>query len=169
MNFTDMTDQELAQLQSDAAKELGERQSRAALDRELEEVYKTARIGSVIDTPGPGDKWEQKRGGHDAYISGDIVSHNGKTYRSNITPNVWEPGDVSDPQYYRWWTELETDEDGGIVEPGDGGEWSGEGVEYAVGAIVSYDGVEYRAVQAHTSQPGWTPPGVPALWEIVEE
>ncbi|NUT44943.1 MAG: chitinase [Thermoactinospora sp.] len=35
---------------------------------------------------------------------------------------------------------------------------------YAVGAAVSYNGVDYTAIQAHTSLPGWEPPNVPALW-----
>src|SRR5262245_59911328 len=38
---------------------------------------------------------------------------------------------------------------------------------YAVGALVTYNGVDYRCLQAHTSQAGWEPPNVPALWQIV--
>jgi len=38
-------------------------------------------------------------------------------------------------------------------------------VSYAVGAQVTYNGHGYRALQAHTSQPGWEPPNVPALWQ----
>ncbi|MFD0540014.1 carbohydrate-binding protein [Actinomadura luteofluorescens] len=33
--------------------------------------------------------------------------------------------------------------------------------------MVTYDGASYRCLQAHTAQPGWTPPNVPALWERV--
>ncbi|MEV0582333.1 M4 family metallopeptidase [Nonomuraea sp. NPDC050310] len=36
---------------------------------------------------------------------------------------------------------------------------------YAVGATVTYEGVSYRCLQAHTSLPGWEPPNVPALWQ----
>jgi len=35
---------------------------------------------------------------------------------------------------------------------------------YAVGALVSYNGTDYKCLQAHTSQVGWEPPNVPALW-----
>ncbi|GII60803.1 hypothetical protein Skr01_08880 [Sphaerisporangium krabiense] len=35
---------------------------------------------------------------------------------------------------------------------------------YTAGTIVSYNGQDYRCVQAHTSLPGWEPPNVPALW-----
>ncbi len=38
---------------------------------------------------------------------------------------------------------------------------------YAVGALVMYNGVEYKCLQAHTSQVGWEPPNVPALWQVV--
>ncbi|MEV4163306.1 carbohydrate-binding protein, partial [Nonomuraea dietziae] len=36
---------------------------------------------------------------------------------------------------------------------------------YAAGARVTYNGVEYECRQSHTSQPGWEPPNVPALWK----
>lgn len=36
--------------------------------------------------------WSQPIGAHDAYNSGDKVSHNGKHWTSNIDANVWEPG-----------------------------------------------------------------------------
>ena len=36
--------------------------------------------------------------------------------------------------------------------------------DYAIGDRRQYDGLLYRCVQAHTSQDGWEPPAVPALW-----
>jgi Carbohydrate-binding module family 5/12/Glycosyl hydrolases family 18 len=38
---------------------------------------------------------------------------------------------------------------------------------YAAGALVMYQGVEYKCIQAHTSEVGWEPPNVPALWQPV--
>ncbi|MDF5751215.1 carbohydrate-binding protein [Spongiactinospora sp. TRM90649] len=38
---------------------------------------------------------------------------------------------------------------------------------YTVGTIVTYNGVEYRCLQNHTSIPGWEPPNVPPMWERV--
>lgn len=35
---------------------------------------------------------------------------------------------------------------------------------YAVGQLASYNGVDYKCIQAHTSLVGWEPPNVPALW-----
>ncbi len=39
---------------------------------------------------------------------------------------------------------------------------------YAAGAIVTYSGHTYRCLQAHTSQVGWEPPNVPALWQLIQ-
>ena len=41
------------------------------------------------------------------------------------------------------------------------------GVDYALDVRVRYDGKLYKCVQAHTSQSGWEPPLVPALWTEV--
>ncbi len=38
---------------------------------------------------------------------------------------------------------------------------------YAIGALVMFNGVEYKCIQAHTSQVGWEPPNTPALWQPV--
>jgi chitin-binding protein len=40
-------------------------------------------------------------------------------------------------------------------------------VSYAVGAVVTYQGVSYRCIQAHTSLVGWEPPNTPALWSRI--
>lgn len=43
------------------------------------------------------------------------------------------------------------------------------GAAYAVGDVRRDDeGLLYRCLQAHTSQPGWEPPAVPALWTIID-
>lgn len=46
-------------------------------------------------------------------------------------------------------------------------EWSENGVKYEVGDIRRdpLDGALYQVVQAHTSQTGWNPSLVPALWK----
>jgi len=38
---------------------------------------------------------------------------------------------------------------------------------YSVGALVMFNNVEFQCIQAHTSQVGWEPPNVPALWKPV--
>jgi hypothetical protein len=44
-------------------------------------------------------------------------------------------------------------------------EWT-VGVAYKVNDIVTYQGKTYKCLQAHTSQAGWTPSVVPALWKL---
>ena len=37
-------------------------------------------------------EWVQPTGGHDAYNTGDKVTHKGVKYISDVDANVWEPG-----------------------------------------------------------------------------
>lgn len=41
------------------------------------------------------------------------------------------------------------------------------GTYYETGTVVGYDGNGYTCIQSHTSQVGWEPPFVPALWQPV--
>lgn len=47
---------------------------------------------SVSDPAEEYPEWSQPVGAHDAYMSGDKVSHNGKHWVSTADNNVWEPG-----------------------------------------------------------------------------
>lgn len=47
-----------------------------------------------------------------------------------------------------------------------GGTWA-VGTAYRAGDAVTYAGRGYVCLQAHTAQPGWEPPAVPALWRAV--
>ncbi|HLZ57482.1 MAG TPA: carbohydrate-binding protein [Ktedonosporobacter sp.] len=38
---------------------------------------------------------------------------------------------------------------------------------YNIGDQVTFNGATYSCIQAHTSEPGWEPPIVPALWQLV--
>ncbi|MFJ1757832.1 M28 family peptidase [Kitasatospora sp. NPDC088134] len=53
-----------------------------------------------------------------------------------------------------------------VVNGGGGGNttWAA-GVAYNTGDVVTYNGVSYKCLQAHTSQSTWTPDVVPALWQ----
>src|SRR5262245_13564713 len=42
-----------------------------------------------------------------------------------------------------------------------------EWTAYRVGDVVTFGGASYQCIQAHTSQPDWTPSAVPALWGAV--
>ncbi len=44
-------------------------------------------------------------------------------------------------------------------------EWA-PNTTYAAGVLVTYNGSTYKCIQGHTSQVGWEPPNVPALWAL---
>ncbi|ROP28297.1 trypsin-like serine protease [Couchioplanes caeruleus] len=75
------------------------------------------------------------------------------------------PSIYMDAATHRGWIESVV---GGSVppptDPPPGGSWAPY-TAYAVGAVVTYGGTGYRALQAHTSVPGWEPPHTPALWQ----
>ncbi|WP_084965070.1 carbohydrate-binding protein [Thermoactinospora rubra] len=51
------------------------------------------------------------------------------------------------------------------TSPPPGGTTWQAGRAYQAGEQVTYGGATYRCLQAHTSQVGWEPPNVPALWQ----
>jgi len=74
------------------------------------------------------EEWRQPLGSHDAYMTGDRVLFNGKTYISKIDNNVWSP-DV-----YGWELETSGEEYPKWVQP------TGAHDAYAIGAIVRHNG-----------------------------
>ena len=46
-------------------------------------------------------------------------------------------------------------------------EWSGDSIPYVLGYRVRFNGLLYKVLQAHTSQPGWTPIAAPSLFAKV--
>lgn len=45
--------------------------------------------------------------------------------------------------------------------------WNENGISYAVGDRVLYNGTLFKCLQAHTSQTAWTPTDAPSLWAKV--
>lgn len=70
--------------------------------------------------------------------------------QSHTTQTDWQPDRTP-----ALWREL-------ITAPQTGA-WA-VGVSYKIGDRVIYNGATYECIQAHTSQAGWTPAAVPALW-----
>lgn len=151
IDYTQLTDSEVAQLKSEAELEQ-ERRIRVALaPQKVEEVAFT-----FLQDVGrsDGSEWVQPTGAHDAYPMGYKVVKDDITWESLIPANVTVPG--SDP---RWWKDLTT-----VVDPN---AWDQNYKSYGVGDIVTYEGKSYSCLQAHTSQPGWSPADVPALWQDI--
>lgn len=47
-------------------------------------------------------------------------------------------------------------------------QWSGDGIEYAVGDKVSYSDKKYKCLQGHTSQDDWNPVSAASLWKEIK-
>ena len=93
------------------------------------------------------------------WMAGQTCTHGGTVWTSRIDLNHTTPGDPTDPQNGRWWTPRTP-----APDPGTTALWaSWEAV--MVGDLRIHGGVTYRCRQAHTTQPGWEPPAIPALWE----
>lgn len=142
---------------------------RAELERRYLVATAPAKVEQLVEQyqvatgQSDGQPWVAPAGAHNAYRRGAIVTHGGKRWESLIGANPHQPGDPADPQAYRWWKDLTP-----IPDPGTGpAAWNPNGHPYKVGDLVTFGAKTYRVLQAHPSQPGWTPVAVPALWQVV--
>ncbi len=89
---------------------------------------------------------------------GDVYSYGGSLYRcilAHTTQGTWAP-DVTPTL----WKKIE-------IVPEDGVRVWEAGIDYVLGDVVAYPDAaspQYECQMAHTSQVGWEPPNVPALW-----
>lgn len=97
------------------------------------------------------------------YAVGDVAA-----YEDGAGPPLWECRQAhtsqagwEPPNVLALWQRYR-----GSDTPGEVPEWA-IATPYAVGDEVTYQGQTYRCLQAHTSQPGWTPPAVPSLWTLI--
>ena len=114
--------------------------------------------------------WTQPLGAVDAYNIGDIVSYNGKLYKSIINANVWAP-DV----YPAGWEEYtESTGGGGTTEPEtpptetipDFVQPTGAHDAYKKGDKVKFEGKTYESlIDANT----YSPSAYPAGWKEITE
>lgn len=101
--------------------------------------------------------WVQPAGAHDAVRLGEYRAHDGTTWRSLVDYNVWEPAEG------QLWTEDRPTLDEEPEEPVEHAPWQA-GITVVAGERYTYGGRIYRVIQGHTTQAGWTPPAVPALF-----
>lgn len=87
-----------------------------------------------------------------------------KTVQAHTTQADWAPG----PTTLALYNVVETTAGGDPVDPENPPAeilpWQA-GVAYKVDDARSYNGTVYDCLQAHTSQAGWEPPNVAALWK----
>ncbi|WP_434819343.1 carbohydrate-binding protein [Corynebacterium macclintockiae] len=106
------------------------------------------------------------------YHYGDVVTYKGKIVRSTHQGlNHWEPGTLGLDG--RIWEIVKTDKPDESTEdsPADRTEpatpeWK-PGQTVKPGERYTHQGSTYEVIQGHTTQAGWEPPAVPALWKKV--
>jgi Trypsin len=123
---------------------------------------RVARTGGTIDgAPINGQAFHGDSGGPMVY-NGQVIGTCTGPVDSNPDPAKLTVGYQSVPQRAAWIRQV-TGIGGGNPPPADG-TWR-PWVAYTTGTRVTYGGRTYVCLQAHTSQPGWEPPNVPALWK----
>lgn len=154
--ITDATDHELEAYRRAIVAEQERRRTLAEAPGKLDQIGRDVLAAEGITE---GAEWQPGR----AYPAGWRVTHEDRGFTSQISNNVWPPGDPNDPQTVRWWKPdpAPVPEDGVPV-------W-GPGLAVQRGDQYRYepDGRVYEVLQAHTTQVDWTPPAVPALWKEV--
>lgn len=158
-DYANMNDEELLEIRDAVEVEYSKRMVIRQAEEQLDAI--NTNIQGALGRS-QGEDWIQPTGAHDAYPSWWEVKYKGKLYTSLIPANTTTPG--SDP---RWWKEI-TEKPEVPVDPNAPKEWNGEYFQYFANDKVTYKGVIYRVVQSHTSQPGWMPDIVPALYEKMQ-
>ena len=119
----------------------------------LSKSTKAAIAPTPTPTPAPSGVWDSRA----TYAAGAIVTHNGVTYRAvQSHTGVGDPNWILAPSL---WTPV-------VATPAPSGAWDSR-ASYAAGAVVTHNGVTYRAVQSHTGvgDPNWIL--APSLWQRV--
>ena len=118
----------------------GQALDRAALDA----------LVSVVNARPDGQPWVKPSGAHNSYKLGATVNHDGKTWRSLVPFNVWEPPTAwreEVPAGYPAW-----------VQPTESAD------AYPLGARVMFEGAAYESViDANV----WSPAAYPAGWKRI--
>lgn len=107
--------------------------------------------------------WTQPLGAHDAYPRGAVVAHKGRVWESRNPANVWEPGGTGVPAGL--WKDATASAPAPTPTPTPNGPAWKAGEAVKAGDVRTHQGAAYTVVQPHTTQAGWEPPAVPALWK----
>lgn len=158
---TSMTDEEIAELekQREAAKEARLAPFKALRQRmDAGLRYAVANDGvtdeELLSMSAATHEWKPGL----SLAVGDTIMYGGSMFvvvQAHTTQAGWEPGTATQALYRR-------------VQPEGSTEWQPD-TDYATGAECTYEGSTYTCLQGHTSQTGWEPPHVPALWQLKTE
>lgn len=127
----------------------------------LDAVGRLALRGENGNIPAALPEWVQPTGAHDAYPKGAIVLYEHTAWESTLDANVWIPG-IED-----MWARVETSVPPTPAAP-EAAEWDPNARPYVAGERITYQSSIFEVLQAHTSQAGWAPDTVPALYKPVD-
>ena len=145
-----LTDQELTEAYGQINAEVERRRVLSTAPDQADDLAaQWAQASGRVD----GDAWVQPTAAFDAYPTGAVVTHGGKTRQSLTAANVWEPG-------ISGWREVV--EDGGTpavwVHP------TGAHDAYKTGDRVTFEGKTYESlIDANT----WSPTAYPQGWKQI--
>lgn len=176
-DLTKLSDEEFLALRRAVLAEVTRRDAAPAVEQALDTAAQEYHAANPAPTADDGTPiWRQPVGAFDAWPVGAVVAHAGRRWRNALPKvNVWEPGaDGPVPT----WEDITPPPPDDPDDPGDSGQtppvdsdpepevpaWA-PGVAYTAGQLTTHGGATYRVAQAHTSQTGWEPPAVPALWQ----
>ncbi|WP_430754613.1 carbohydrate-binding protein [Micrococcus luteus] len=155
------TDADLDRLRVAVLAEQERRYRLATAERRAEELAAQYHADKEVELPplpeGKHRDWAQPTGAHDAYPVGAVVAHSGKVWKNTTPANVWEPGTGT------LWKDVTANAP--TPEPAPSAPPWRAGQAVKAGDLREHDGVVYAVVQPHTTQTGWEPPAVPALWK----
>lgn len=148
-----LTDTELIELRAIINAEQGLRSERAERQREYETWLASAETlaelsGEVAFTPVP----------HFGHLPGQVVTYEDGRWR-NVSGAYLT---ASPADYPLGWARIIPEDEADTVPS-----WV-EGETVQAGDLRAFDGAVYAAIQPHTTQAGWQPPAVPALWVAQE-
>lgn len=185
-NIKSLSDGEFAQLKAwIVTTETDRRAAQPAVDKaqadivtELQESGKLEKPESVTEDEAKADadavpEWRNPGTDHSKmYHFGDVVRYDGQIVHStHMGLNHWEPGTLAFDG--RIWEILETEEPEEtpdepeteeVTEQTDPPAWQ-PGIAVNPGQKYTHNGNTYEVIQPHTTQAGWEPPAVPALWK----
>lgn len=137
--------QRLAELRAQLAEEIGRRRR---LDAAVERYQKvTDRIARDVE------REPVREYAGDTWLPGQVMTVDGVAYR-NVSGVILSTGPAGYPMGFQLAT-----------PPAEAAPWT-EDEEVAADDLRQYQGVVYKALQAHRTQLGWEPPAVPALWAV---
>lgn len=175
MDVTTLTNAEIGELQLQLHLERKRREASPLVDEARAEMVEELIANGTVTGAVAGDNdstidnapaWVDPGTDHTKmYLNGAVVKHSQTLWKSEHPfLNHWEPG-ATGVDYRIWMNITQTDE----PLPGEYSEWNPNGHAYEVGDRLTYNGATYEVVGAHTSQSGWLPDALPALYSIVIE